>query len=135
MNGGSGNPAELAFPLVLVCEDRRLELEELEAMLQRHGFRTDGSTTFEEAETKLRNNHYAAVVADFHLPAGRDGSRRDGVHLLEVARDVSPLSVRILFTADPMGATLAELVGGVWISKGADYAIAVVRAIREGLER
>lgn len=51
-----------------------------------------------------------------------------------IADHVPSIIVRILITSDPMGATLAQVVDGVWISKDADYAIALVRAIREGLQ-
>ncbi len=114
---------------MLVVDDHEHDLGAMDELLRRHGFRSEPVRTYAEAAHLVRTRRYAAVVADFRL-----GGDHDGLDLLRLAQEHAPHAARILVTADPMGGVLADTVRGVWISKDHDYAIALVRAIREGIE-
>ena len=99
-------------------------------MLRRHGFRVVTATNYDEAKRQIDGVRFAAVVADYRLGPGYDG-----FDLLRYVAEVAPLVVRVLVTADEIGAVLSESVGGHWVSKTEDAAARLPEVIREALRR
>lgn len=129
-NGGHHVSPDASFPLVLVCEDDRRDLRKLTALLKRHGFRVVETKSYDEAKAQLDGVTFAAVVADLRL-----GTHLDGGDLLRYAQGVQPLAIRVIFTADTLGALLAESVGGFWVSKETDMAATLPRVLKEALAK
>ena len=72
---GAGRLPSPRAPLsILVAEDNLVTQDLLKFLLTQRGHRVDIVEDGEEALKALRDNHYAIVLIDFHLPK-MDGSR------------------------------------------------------------
>ena len=89
---------------------------------------TDAATTgtIEGALQKLNGRAIDATVVDLHLESGASA---DGGHLLDICKSWHPGVVRILATADPLGATIAREGGHLFYDKD-DHIAELVLMIR-----
>jgi DNA-binding NtrC family response regulator len=122
---GARDPAG-HLPLVLVCDDTERDLIAMEQLLRRHGYRVVPTRSVAEAERRLAEWDFSAVVADLRLGHGKP----DGLALLVAAAQVQPGATRVLVTADPAGAELAKLADGVLVDKSEDTAIMLIEVLR-----
>lgn len=129
-NGHRRSIPDENFPHVLLVDDAERDLNAVEALLRRHGFRVTTAATFGEAQRILFSQPLAAIVADYRL----DGDTGDGFDLLMLCAQERPEVVRVLITAHPDGATLAPMAGGTWFDKSPGTgAIGLVQILRDAL--
>lgn len=134
---GNGRPSsngadpDTHYPAILLVDDDPRDLQAMEELLKRHGFRVTAVRTFDEALRRLEGERYAAIVADYRLGSGS----HDGFELLKRAQSMVPKTVRLIVTSDVQGAVLAEACEGQWVSKDQDAAATLPAKIREALAR
>ena len=118
-------------PLILVVDDERSNLESLERIFAREGFRVATAGSGAEALELLRRERVSVVVTDLMMPG------MSGEELLRAARTVSPESEVILVTAyGTVETAVAAMKEGAYdfITKPVKRH-AIVKAVRLARER
>ncbi len=118
-------------PLILVVDDERSNLESLERIFAREGFRVATAASGAEALEHLRRERVSVVVTDLMMPG------MGGEDLLRAARTVSPETEVILVTAyGTVETAVAAMKEGAYdfITKPVKRH-AVVKAVRQALEK
>jgi DNA-binding NtrC family response regulator len=100
--------------VVLFVDDLSHTLTQMRRLLGLAGFVVLTAGTIEQALRLLRFSAVDAIVADLRL--GGPGAA-DGGNLLDACRRWHPGVVRILATADPIGATIAREGGHLYYDK------------------
>ena len=114
---------------VLVVDDLPRALVAIERMLRLHGFDVITASDVQGGLSLLNTFACDAVIADLHL-----GDGPDGMTLLDAAARWHSRVVRILLTADPIGAEHAARNGATWIERDDEGSSGeMVRALRAAL--
>jgi len=74
---------------------------------------------------------FSAIVADYRL----GDPKHDGLHLLTEAAASQRGAVRVLLTADVLGAALADAVDGRWVDKAHNFGADLVALLNDELGR
>ncbi|HEU4385881.1 MAG TPA: sigma-54 dependent transcriptional regulator [Anaeromyxobacteraceae bacterium] len=118
-------------PLILVVDDERSNLESLERIFAREGFRVATAGSGTEALEQLRRERVSVLVTDLMMPG------MSGEELLRAARTVSPETEVILVTAyGTVETAVAAMKEGAYdfITKPVKRH-AVVKSVRQALEK
>jgi two-component system response regulator HydG len=118
-------------PLILVVDDERSNLESLERIFAREGFRVATAGSGAEALEQLRRERVSVLVTDLMMPG------MGGEELLRAARTVSPETEVILVTAyGTVETAVAAMKEGAYdfITKPVKRH-AVVKSVRQALEK
>ena len=118
-------------PLILIVDDERSNLESLEKIFQREGFRVATATSGKDALDLLRRERVSVLVTDLMMPG------MSGEELLRAARTVSPETEVVLVTAyGTVEAAVAAMKEGAY-----DFILkpvkrhAIVKSVRQALEK
>ncbi len=76
---------------ILFVDDEAYLLSGIERQLRKY-FKIDTCSSAVEALERIRNNTYSVIVTDYHMPV------INGVEFLAKAKEITPKTVRILFT-------------------------------------
>jgi response regulator RpfG family c-di-GMP phosphodiesterase len=79
---------------VLMVDDDPIVLSAFQRVLHKEDYEFKTTTSPEDALSLLKNDLYAVVISDQHMPA------MEGSLLLEKLREISPSTVRIMITGD-----------------------------------
>ncbi|HEY6104858.1 MAG TPA: response regulator, partial [Anaeromyxobacteraceae bacterium] len=118
-------------PLILIVDDERSNLESLEKIFRREGFRVATAASGEEALEQLRRERVGALVTDLMMPG------MSGEELLRAARTVSPETEVVLVTAyGTVETAVAAMKEGAYdfITKPVKRH-AIVKSVRQALEK
>ncbi|HET6921919.1 MAG TPA: sigma-54 dependent transcriptional regulator [Anaeromyxobacteraceae bacterium] len=118
-------------PLILIVDDERSNLESLEKIFRREGFRVATAASGEEALEQLRRERVGALVTDLMMPG------MSGEELLRAARAVSPETEVVLVTAyGTVETAVAAMKEGAYdfITKPVKRH-AIVKSVRQALEK
>jgi two-component system response regulator HydG len=129
--GASGITDPKVSPLVLIVDDERSNLESLERIFAREGWRTAAALGGAEALELVRRERPAVVVTDLMMPG------MSGEELLRAVKTVSPETEVLLVTAHGTVETaVSAMKEGAYdfITKPVKRH-AIVKAVRQALER
>jgi two-component system response regulator HydG len=129
--GASGITDPKVSPLVLIVDDERSNLESLERIFAREGWRTAAAIGGAQALELLRREHPAVVVTDLMMPG------MSGEELLRAVKAVSPETEVLLVTAHGTVETaVSAMKEGAYdfITKPVRRH-AIVKSVRQALER
>ncbi len=118
-------------PLVLIVDDERSNLESLERIFSREGWRVALAASGEEALASIRRDRPDVVVTDLMMPG------MDGAELLRAVRTIAPEIEVVLMTAfGTVEAAVAAMKEGAYdfITKPVKRH-AIVKSVRQALER
>jgi two-component system response regulator HydG len=118
-------------PLILIVDDERSNLESLEKIFRREGFRVAGAGSGAEALEHLRREQVSVLVTDLMMPG------MSGEELLRAARAVSPETEVVLVTAyGTVETAVAAMKEGAYdfITKPVKRH-AVVKSVKQALEK
>jgi len=118
-------------PLVLIVDDERSNLESLERIFAREGWRTAAATSGEEALEALRRERPSVVVTDLMMPG------MGGAELLRAVKAIAPETEVVLVTAyGTVEAAVSAMKEGAYdfITKPVRRH-AIVKSVRQALER
>lgn len=100
----TSNLTSLKKDRVLFVDDESLVLLSLRRFFRQNNIEVDVETDCFRAVQLIRDNKYKVIISDFRMPS------MNGAEFLEVAKEISPESVRLVLSAHINQVALADII-------------------------